>query len=46
MGVKTLAARPARGAPYRLLRIERRLSGDFIEQFTHPVFNSCPSMVI
>ena len=29
--VKALAPRSARGAPDRLLRIERRMAGDFIE---------------
>ena len=31
LGIEALALRPARGAPHRLLRVERRLSGDFIE---------------
>src|SRR6202022_389737 len=37
IGVKALPARPARRAPHRLLRIKRRFSGHFIEQFTHYV---------
>jgi hypothetical protein len=35
MGVKALAARDARRTPHRLLRVERRFSGHFIEQFAH-----------
>ena len=33
--VEPLALRGARGTAHRLLRIERRLAGDFIEQFAH-----------
>ena len=44
--VKALALRHARGAPHRLLRIERRLSGDFVEQFTHAVFGFRLSVLI
>ena len=46
IGVKTLPARPTRRAPYRLLRIERRFSGHFIEQFTHSVFDFRRSVII
>jgi hypothetical protein len=35
MSVKAVAARRARRTPHRLLRIERRFSGYFIEQFAH-----------
>ena len=37
IGVEPLALRRARGAPHRLLRIERGFSGNFVEQFTHAV---------
>jgi len=38
MGVEALPTRPPRRAPHRLLRIKRRFSRHFIEQFTHYVF--------
>ncbi len=41
LGVKPLAARSARRAPHRLLRIEPGLPGHFIEQFAHAVFGLC-----
>ncbi len=46
-GVKALAARRARRTPHRLLRIERRFSGHFIEQFAHLSFSAAyPTVLI
>jgi len=36
-GIKALAVRRARAALDRFLGIERRFSGNFVEQFTHAV---------